>query len=227
MERSAPAFDIQCASQLVKLRTSGRFEGIVDGWYVSDILGIGFRLPDGWIVRSLKEVADTKEGRMLRNDLPEWNEALRQVSDQHLPLVTISAPTWDDPRARLGPHELSPVVVLQLEHVIEDEASSMFNFEAHVEEDVANFRALIAEYRLLSGPTLTTAFGPPAIEFVAAYTMLHADAVEGCPTRERALYVHHGSAVYAIRLCDYPERHEKLAFDFDPFLETILFRATA
>jgi hypothetical protein len=218
------SFQNRFATQLAALRSADRFEGVVDGTYVNDVLGIGFRVPDSWIVKSLKEVADTKEGRILREDLPDWNEALRQVSDQHLPLVTISAPAWDDPVARLGPHELSPVVVLQLEHVLDDGALDDFDLAPHVNEDLTNFHALIAEYALESGPAATSRFMAPAIEYVARYSMLHADAVEGCPTRERAVYVQHDAAVYAVRCCDYPERHERLSFNFDSVVDSLTFR---
>ena len=167
---------------------------------------------------------DTSEGRLLSSHEDDWNEAFRSLSDAHLPIVTVSAPTWDDPIARLGPHELSPVAVLQLEHAISDQDAAAFDLVEHVATDLAYFHAHIEDFELTTPPQRTIFSGCDAVSYSAAYTMLHADAANGCPTREHAIYVQHGSAVYALRACDYPDRSERLSFDFSEFLASVCYR---
>jgi len=209
---------------LAELRRSERVAGVSDRTYVNDPLGIAFGLPSGWRLRDTREIADAAEGRMLNSHDNDWNEAFRSLSDVYLPLATISAPTWDDPIARIGPHEISPVAALQFEHAVSAGDSSEFDLHAHVATDLSYFHAYMEDFRLLSGLTRLRFSRCEAVTYTAAYTALHADAVEGCPTREQAYYVLHRSGVYALRLCDYPDRHERLSFDFAPFTATVCFR---
>ena len=217
-------FERRFASELTVLRRSALVAGVSGRTYVNDPLGIAFGLPDGWLLRELREIADTAEGRMLNSHDNAWNDAFRSLSDVYLPLATISAPTWDDPVARIGPHEISPVAALQFEHAVSAEDSSEFDLYAHVATDLSYFHAHMEDFRLLSRPAHVRFSRCEAVTYSAAYTVLHADSVEGCPTREQAYYVLHGSGVYALRLCDYPDRHERLSFDFAPFAATVCFR---
>ena len=218
------AFSAEYAAELSALRDSARAAGVVEGRYVNDALGIAFELPSGWIARDLREIARTAEGRLLTSHAEELNDAFRSLTEQFLPLVAISAPVWDDPVARLGPHELSPVAALYLEEGLSAAASGDFDLWEHVAVDLAHFHAHIEDYRLLEAPERTSLSGCPAVSYWAAYTFLHADAVEGCPTREWSHYVLHESQVLALRLCDYPDRHARLAHDFRPFVATLRFR---
>jgi hypothetical protein len=217
-------FEQRFATALAALRSSGQVAGVCGRSYVNDLLGIAFALPAGWLLRDLQEVSETAEGRLLSSHEHDWNEAFRSLSDAFLPLVTISAPTWDDPLARLGPHELSPVAVLQFEHAITDEEVATFDLWDHVATDLSYFHAHVEDFRLLVPPSQVTLSECDAVTYSAAYTLLHADAVEGCPTREQAVYVRQDSAIYALRLCDYPDRHPQLSFDFASFLTSVCFR---
>ena len=224
MGEGTSRFERRFARELATLRQAGQIAGMSEGTYVNDPLGIGFTLPSGWILRDRREVAETAEGRLLSSHEDDWNEAFRSLSDAYLPLVTISAPPWDDPVARLGPHELSPVVVIQLEQVIADDEGPAFDLWDHVATDLGYFHAHIEDFRLITSPRRATLSDCEAVSYAAAYTLLHADAAQGCPTREHALYVRQGSAVYALRACDYPERSDRLSFDFSPFLASVCFR---
>lgn len=224
MGMGTEAFGRRFRAGLTELRGSHLLAGIAGGVYLNDPLGIAFELPNGWIVRSRQEVAETAEGRLLSSHEQHLNDAFRSLTDAFLPLVTVSARMWDDPVARLGPHELSPVAALQFEHAITDDEAPSFDLRGHVATDVAYFHAHIEDYRLDEGPSGVTLSGCEAIAYRARYTVLHADAVEGCPAREQAFYVRHDSGVYALRLCDYPERHARLAFDFSSFTERVYFR---
>jgi hypothetical protein len=220
---ASEGFDKQFAAQLACLRADAAVAGVVDGTFVHDLLGVAFQLLPSWIVRDLQEVARTAEGRLLSSHEDDVNEAFRMLTDEFLPIVTISAPTLDDPSARLGPHEISPVIVLHLDEVLAD-ASVPFDLADHVATDLAHFHAYVEDYRLTAGPELTTLGGCEAVHFTAAYTFLHADAVEGCPAREEAYYVCHHGAVLALRLCDFPDRDQRLAVDFGPFIQSVSFR---
>jgi hypothetical protein len=217
-------FEQRFATALAALRSSRQVAGVYGRSYVNDPLGIAFELPAGWLLRDLQEVAETAEGRLLSSHEDDLNDAFRSFSDAFLPLVTISAPTWDDPRARLGPHELSPVVVLQFEHAVPDEEVPTFDLWDHVATDLSYFHAHVEDFRLLVPPSQLTLSACEAVTYSATYTLLHADAAEGCPTREQAVYVQQDSAIYALRLCDYPDRHPHLSFDFAPFLASVCFR---
>jgi hypothetical protein len=217
-------FERRFRAGLTELRRSHLLAGIADGAYLNDPLGIAVEFPHGWIVRTWPEVADTAEERLLSSHEQNWNDAFRSLTDAFLPLVTVSARTWDDPVARLGPHELSPVAALQFEHAISDDEAPAFALGDHVATDLAYFHAHMEDYRLEGDPSHVTLSRCEAIAYCARYTVLHADAVEGCPARERAFYVRHDSGVYALRLCDYPERHARLAFDFSSFTEQVYLR---
>ena len=217
-------FERRFAAELAELRRSRLVAGVVGRRYVHDPLGIAFALPDGWRLRDQQEVADTAEGRLLNSHSDDWNEAFRSLTDTFLPLATISAPPWDDPVARIGPHELVPVAALQFEHAVPDEDASGFDLHRHVVTDLSYFHAHVEDFRLLARPAQVRLSACEAVTYSAAYTVLHADAAEGCPARELAYYVLHGSAVYALRLCDYPDRDERLTFDFAPFVASVCFR---
>lgn len=217
-------FERRFATELTALRRTREVAGVVGRRYVHDPLGFAFELPEGWRLRDQREVADTAEGRMLNSHSADWNEAFRSLTNAFLPLATISAPTWDDPVARIGPHELTPVAALQFEHAIPDEDAPGFALHDHVATDLAHFHAHIEDFRLLAPPSCVQLSRCEAITYAAAYTVLHADAAEGCPAREHAYYVLHGSAVYALRLCDYPDRDARLTFDFAPFVASVCFR---
>ena len=218
------AFEKQFASELAALRAEEAIAGVVDGTFVHDLIGMAFRLPIDWLVRNLKEVADTAEGRLISSHHDELNDAFRLLSNDFLPIVTVSAPPLDDPVARLGPHEISPVAVLQLEEVISTRGAKRFDLSKHVATDLAHFHGYVENFRLTAPPELATLGGCDAVHYTATYTVLHADAAEGCPMREHAYYVLHRGVVFALRLCDFPERDRRLAFDFDEFVRAIAFR---
>ena len=217
-------FERRFASELADLRDSQRVAGVIGGRYVHDPLGIAFDLPHGWRLRDLQEISDANEGLLLSSHNDELNDAHRSGRDLYLPLVAISAPTWDDPVARIGGHELSPLVALQFEHAIPDDETSTFDLQDHVATDLSYIHAYVEDFRLLGPPAPVQLSGCAAITYTAAYTALHADDAEGCHVCEQTYYVLHESAVYALRLLAYPDRHERLAFDFAPFVRTVCFR---
>jgi hypothetical protein len=218
------AFEARFARELASLRQSSRTAGLVAGTYVDEAHGFGFVLPPGWGVRDPREVERVAEGRLVNSHHEELNDAFRSLTSDFLPLVVIAAPELDDPAARLGPHELGPVVAIHLEETISAKAAPKFDLWRHVAVDLAHFHGHIEDFRLLRKPARTTLSGCEAVTYRAAYTVLHADAVEGCPARERTFYVRQDRAVYGVRMCDYPDRDPRLEFDFDGFEKQIWFR---
>jgi len=151
-------------------------------------------------------------------------EVLRSITAEHQPLVVLAAPALDDPIARLGPHEISPVITLHLEEVIPPSDEAAFTLWTHVQIDLAHFHAHLADYRLVVQPEMTSLSEHEGVTYTASYTTFHADAVTGCPVRERTYYFRQGPAVYSLRLCDYPERDLRLAFDFDQVVASVRIR---
>ena len=189
--------------------------------FVNPVLGLGFRFPPGWVIRDPIDVARVREGRLLTDYDDLFNEIHRGLTDQYLPVVTVAPPPLDDPVARLGPHEIAPVITVHLEPTIDPDASDLWG---HVMIDLAHFHARVQDYRLIERPSRVAVSECAAVTYTATYTFLHADAVGGCPTRERCIYVHQDPPLYEIRMCDYPERDPRLAYDFDEFVGTICIR---
>jgi hypothetical protein len=138
-----------------------------------------------------------------------------------LPLAVVAAPMLDDPIARLGPDEIVPLIAVMLEETVEPAAESTFDLLERVNTGLFYRHALMEDYRLLERPERTTLSGCDAVTYCAAYTTLHADAVDGCPFRERSYYFRRGPDIYTIRMGDYPDRDPRLAFDFTSVVNSI------
>lgn len=218
------AFEARFAGELAALRESSLAAGAVAGTYVDGALGFGFVIPPGWRVRDLGEVERVAEGRLLNSHQEQHNEAFRSLTPDFLPLVVIGAPELDDPVARLGPHDIFPVVAIHLEETIPAKAVARFDLWQHVAVDLAHFHGHMEDFRLLGKPARTTLSDCEAVTYLAAYTVLHADAAKGCPARERTFYVRQDRAIYGVRMCDYPDVDPRLAFDYDDFVRGICFR---
>jgi hypothetical protein len=218
------AFEVLFAEELATIRRTPRAARVVAETYVNDVLGFGFSIPAGWSVQGLREVERVAEGRLVSSHDDLFNDALRSLTTEFLPLVVVAAPELADPAGWLGPHEISPVAAVHLEEAISADSAFTFDLWDHVATDLAHFHGHVEDYRLLVEPARTILSGCEAISYAATYTILHADAVEGCPARERTYYVRQDRAVYGIRMCDYPERDPRLAFDFDSFVQSIRLR---
>lgn len=212
-------FDRRFADQLHALRTAGSSAGLVGGWYLHSALGVGFACPAGWIARDMEEIAPVAEGKMVNSHEELLNEILQSNASEHLPLVVVAPPELDDPIARLGPHEIAPLIALHLE----TEPVSPLLVE-HVRGDVALFHAHMEDYRLLSALQPLRISDHEAIGYIASYRQGHMDAASWCPVRERAFYIKHGLFIYELRLCDYPDVDPRLAFDFGDFARGIVLR---
>lgn len=215
------AFDARFATELKALSGMGLTAGVVGRTYVHQALGIAFDCPPDWTLRDLSDVAKGIEGRRINSQLEPLNEAIRAAALEQLPLVVVAAPILDDPVARLGPDEIEPLMGVQLEETVDPAAESTFDLLEHVNRGLFYSHALMEDYRLLERPERTTLSGCDAVAYCAAYTTLHADAVDGCPVRERTYYVRRGTAIYTIRMVDYPDRDPRLAFDFSSVVDSI------
>lgn len=218
----ADAFRRAFAAQLCAIELEGAEAGFIDGVYVDPVYGFGFACPPDWRGGDLTSLGRTAEGRLLNSHDDRANDAVREVSQEHLPLAVTLAPALDDPVARIGPIPVAPLVSVHLE--AEFAGDEDHDLLAWVREDLAIMHGLIEDYRLVEGPARLVLSACDAVTFTVTYTMLHADAVEGCPTRERAVYVLQDPTVYAFRMCDYPRRDPRLAFDFDEIVASILIR---
>ncbi|MDP9353564.1 MAG: hypothetical protein M3P51_18745 [Chloroflexota bacterium] len=218
------AFEARFANVLAKLRHAGEMAGVVDGTYVHDVLGIGFALPESWSARDICEVERVAEGRLLNSYDEVFNEVSRSLTASYLPIVVVAAPDLDDPVARLGPHEVTPVITLHLEDTVAASEVATFDLLYHVATDLAHFHARVEDYRLMSGPDHAKISGCDAVSYVATYMMQHADAVGGCPFRERACYFLHGAGIYALRMCDFPELDPRLTFNYNTFVAGVCIR---
>jgi hypothetical protein len=215
------SFDARFATELKALRAMGSAAGVVGSTYVHEGLGIAFACPPDWRPRDRSEVQEGIDKRLVSRNAGIMNGVVRELSLENLPLVVLAAPTLDDPIARLGADELAPLIALQFEETVVEDAESPFDLFDHVDEGLFYSRAFVEDYRLLRRPERTALSGCDAVAYTAAYTTLRSDAVDGCPVRERTYYFMRGPAIYTIRMCDYPDRDPRLAFDFTSFVESI------
>lgn len=217
-------FRQQFAAELSRLESSGQAAGTIGNAYVNTLLGIAFTYPAGWKVHDLKEIERVREGNLANSHEEELNEVLRELAEDFTPLVAMGAPELDDPAARFGPHEINPAISLHLEEILLPEDIPGFTLWEHVMTDVAIFHAHIEDYRLLARPTPISISEGEAVQYSAAYTFLHADAVGGCPVRERDIYFYQSPIVFCLKMYDYPERDTRLIYDFDEVVATIVLR---
>lgn len=217
-------FRQQFASELSNLESSGQAAGTIQNTYVNTLLGIAFTYPAGWKIHDLNEIARVREGNLVNSHEEDLNEVLRELADDFTPLVAIGAPELDDPQARFGPHEINPAISLQLEEILLPEEIPEFELWDHVMTDLANFHGHMEDYRLLTNPIRLSISRSDAVQYSAAYTFLHADAVGGCPVRERDIYFYQSPIVFSLKMYDYPERDARLVYDFDDFVDTIVIR---
>jgi hypothetical protein len=222
------SFDARFAAELTALREMGAAAAVVGGTFVHEPLGIAFTSPPGWTLRDLREVEEFVQGRLTnsRTDVVNaaFNEVMREISALFLPVMVLAAPPLDDPIARFGPHEIGPLITILREEVVDPAAESDFDLLTSVNEAVALSRFSLEDYRLLRSPERTILSGYEAVTYSAAYTVLHVDAVGGCPFRERAYRFRRGSAIYSIRMGDYPDRDPRLAFDYTGVVDSICLR---
>jgi hypothetical protein len=221
-------FDARFATELAALHEMGAAAAVVEGTFIHEPLGIAFTSPAGWTLRDLREVEEFVEGRLAnsRTDVVNaaFNEAIREISAQFLPVMVVAAPPLDDPIARFGPHEIAPLITIAHEGEVDPAAESDFDLLARVNGTVALSRFSLEDYRLLRSPERTVLSGNDAVTYWAAWTVLHVDAVGGCPFRERAYFFQRGSAIYSIQMGDYPDRDPRLAFDYTGVADSICLR---
>jgi hypothetical protein len=197
--------------------------GLVGSRFIDRPLGIAFTVPTGWIIRELREVLETAAGRMINEYDDAFNEALQSIAADHLPLVAISAPTWDHPIARLGHHEIAPIIALSRTQP-EEARTPTFDLWNWVMDDLALFHANLEDYRLIRAPQPTILSDLPAVTYACAYSQRHMDAVEALPVREETFYWRQAGGILELRLCDYPTRHSRLTHDFSGFSSGVILR---
>ena len=192
---------------------------IVGNTYINRRLGLAFAYPRGWLFEDATSLLDTAEGRLWDPENDRVTEVMRELTEQHLPVVSVAAPLREDGIDRVGDVEFRPAVVVHCDS--ECEPVEAFSLQRHVEIDLEHFRALAPQFEILAKPKTREISGHPAVEYIATYPYYHEQVPDDILVRERALYVARCPTIFEVRMVDFPERDERLSFDFDPFVSSL------
>jgi len=191
--------------------------------------GAGFtcRKPSGWTFE-WPEDPDVTFGRVLVNGLPSTGQvALGDVVELEglmYPLgcaFGVGLAQELDLAMRPEVDRIAPCFTVNAEALAEErEGTSLMR---RVDEDLGNFEMAFRDFRVQGPPRPCIVSKCEAVQYSDTYLFGHDAVAEWIPTRERVIYVRGAWADFSVRMYDYPEVSDRLAFDFDGVVGNLRF----